>query len=340
MTSLLLARELPALEPGSSLGAAWEALVADAPESGFMQGLGWAEFKRAQGLDVVHVGVFRGEELVGGALAYASPLAGGLLVSPDGPVLPWADEALTAVAMRVLHEAFADVAARRGAIAWRIEPRLKPPSPKPLRSFKRAPVDLLPSETLYLDLTPGPEAVLAAMHPKGRYNIRLAARKDVVVDRLPPGEGLDLLYEALQFASMRHGFFLEPRGFFATLLDTHQPVVHVAHFDDRYLAAHLMVQQGKRATYLYGGVTGAERNRMAGYALQWAAIQQACAAGCESYDFYGFDPFGRPDHLYASFSRFKRQFGGQAVQTIGAQEHFFLDRLADAVVRAVQEIGW
>jgi lipid II:glycine glycyltransferase (peptidoglycan interpeptide bridge formation enzyme) len=101
-----------------------------------------------------------------------------------------------------------------------------------------------------------------------------------------------------------------------------------------------MVTHGRRATYLYGGVTGTERQRMAGYALQWAAIAHAHALGCETYDFYGFDPFGRPDHLYASFSRFKRQFGGRAVQFIGAQEHFFLDRLADAVVRAVQEIGW
>jgi lipid II:glycine glycyltransferase (peptidoglycan interpeptide bridge formation enzyme) len=139
---------------------------------------------------------------------------------------------------------------------------------------------------------------------------------------------------------MRHGFFLEPRAFFATLLETLAPAVHVAWHGETFLGAHLMVTHGRRATYLYGGVTGAERQRMAGYALQWAAIAHAHALGCETYDFYGFDPFGRPDHLYASFSRFKRQFGGRAVQFIGAQEHFFLDRLADAVVRAVQEIGW
>ena len=333
-------------ELDGSQAKAWEALVAACPASGFMQGLPWAAFKRRQGLRVYHLGLFEDGVLVGGAIAYGSPRRTGadILVSPDGPVLPWADETRARAGLALLDEAMAELAAREGAMGWRVEPRLEPPLPRGLRNFRRSPVDLLPAESLVLDLLPAPEALLATMHPKGRYNIRLAARRGVEVEELAPDEALEPLYAMLDEAAVRNDFFLEPRAFFAQLLETLAPTGHarvfVAQAEGKVLGALLLMRHGARATYLYGGVAHDERPRMAGYALQWTAIQAARAAGCTSYDFYGFDAAGRPDHLYARFSRFKRQFGGRAVRTIGAHEHLYLDRLADAVVRAVQEIGW
>jgi hypothetical protein len=54
-------------------------------------------------------------------------------------------------------------------------------------------------------------------------------------------------------------------------------------------------------------------------------------AGCRVYDYYGYEPFGAPGHL-ASFSRFKRQFGGSRCAS-SAPTTYFLDRLADVVIR-------
>lgn len=348
-----MARELGELPADGPLARAWEALVAGAETSGFMQGLAWASFKRLQGLRVIHVGLFQDDALVGGTLAYAAPRGRGvtLLVSPDGPVLPWTERSLAGAGMQALHRLLTDVARREGAIAWRIEPRLPRPRPAALRNFSRAPVDLLPEETLLLDLSTRPEELLAAMHPKGRYNIRLAARKGVVVDTLTGEAGLDAFYAVLEQAATRSDFFLESRAFFAQLLEALAPGGHVhlllargaereTATPETCLGGLLLLTHGARATYLYGGVADRDRPRMAGYALQWAAIRLARSLGCQTYDFYGFDPLGRPDHPYARFSRFKRQFGGRPVRYLGAQEHFFVDRLADAVVRAVQEIGW
>lgn len=338
-------REL-ALEAGGVLAEAWERLVQRQPESGFMQALAWAAFKRRQGLRVLHLGVFDAGVLVAGALAYGAPRPGsiGILVSPDGPVMPWEDEARTAACMKALHAGFRERFSGEGAIAWRIEPRLPRPAPRILRNFTRAPVDLLPCESLYLDLAPTPDQLLAGMRPKGRYNIRLAPRRGVVVEEAGP-EGLDALYDILQQAAGRDGFFLEPREFFAQLLEAPGSFVRLllargCETQGNHLGALVLVTYGGRATYLYGGVANHGRERMAGYALQWAAITRARELGCRTYDFYGFDPFERPGHLYARFSRFKRQFGGRPVRFIGAHEHLATDRVADAVVRAVQEIGW
>jgi len=72
---------------------------------------------------------------------------------------------------------------------------------------------------------------------------------------------------------------------------------------------------------------------MPAYAAHWAAIQAARDRGCTEYDFYGYDPFGQPGHLYAGFSRFKKQFGGFRRDSIGAYDHLFYERLAESLVR-------
>jgi hypothetical protein len=142
-------------------------------------------------------------------------------------------------------------------------------------------------------------------------------------------------------AGQRNGFFVEPPDFFAGLIEQLQPA-GLAHclFAERAgatLGALLLITYGRRATYLYGAISNEQRPLMAGYALQWQAIQLARRLGCESYDFFGYEPHGTSDHLYAGFSRFKRQFGGRPIRLIGAHDYFSLDRLAEAVLMAVAE---
>ncbi|HMW90496.1 MAG TPA: peptidoglycan bridge formation glycyltransferase FemA/FemB family protein, partial [Candidatus Obscuribacter sp.] len=103
------------------------------------------------------------------------------------------------------------------------------------------------------------------------------------------------------------------------------------------VGALLMVVYGRRATYLYGGVSGRRREAMCGYALQWAAMQSARALGCVEYDMYGYDQFRSPDNEYARFSQFKEQFGGEVRRFIGAQEHYFVEDLAGAVIKAIKQ---
>src|SRR5919205_2677028 len=180
------------LEPASKEGLVWEALVAGEASSGFMQSLHWAAFKARRGFRMLHLALYDQGQLVGGALCYAAPSRHpfGVFAAPDGPVLPWSDAARAREGLRLLLKAAEEWAPAYGAQALQIEPRLPAPRPALLRNFRRAPVDLLPAETLYFDLTPSPDDLLAAMHPKGRYNIRLAGRRGVAVHEKgnpPPG---------------------------------------------------------------------------------------------------------------------------------------------------------
>jgi peptidoglycan pentaglycine glycine transferase (the first glycine) len=341
--SAVEAKIIAKVAPESSLFHQWEKLVAANQHSGVMQSLHWAEFKRCQRLQPLHIGLFDNDQLMGGAIFYESARhsGAGILVAPEGPVLPWQCPESAAEGLRLIMELAETYAGTRGIMAMRIEPRLEGPVPRLLREFGRAPVDLIPRETLYLDLTTPTEQLLQRMKPKGRYNIGLSARHGVQVTASSDPADVNRFYEIIKEASLRDRFLLEQRQFFEQLARALCPQ-GVARFlfaehAGETLGTMLLLTYGSRATYLYGGISNKKRNLMGGYALQWAAIQAAQQAGCSTYDFYGFDQFGSPLHAYARFSQFKRQFGGEPKRLIGAQDHFFLDGLADAFIKAVSE---
>ncbi len=315
-----------------------------APASGLMQSLHWAAFKRTRGLRVLHLGLFAADELIGGALLYAPATAqpASLLIAPEGPVLPWEQPEIARAGLRLLRSAALERASKYAAVGMRIEPLLPTPRPPLLRDWGRAPVDLLARETLLLDLTQSEAELLAAMRPKCRYNIRLAERHGVHVRSSTAEHDIPLFYALLDEAGERDDFYVEPIDHFSDLLRMLAPHglarLLIAEYAGAALGALLLTTYGQRAVYLYGGTATSERNKMAGYALQWAAITSAKAAGCASYDFYGYDASGNPQHQYANFSRFKRGFGGTPRTFIGAHDFYWPDRLADAVVRAVHAL--
>ncbi|UBF25203.1 peptidoglycan bridge formation glycyltransferase FemA/FemB family protein [Kovacikia minuta CCNUW1] len=150
----------------------------------------------------------------------------------------------------------------------------------------------------------------------------------------------------------RQRFFGEPYGFFINLCQTlfaaNMAEIGLATWKGEVLSAILLIYWGtpyptpqsphptSRATYLYGGRSPHHPQVMASYGLHWAAMQRAKARGYHSYDFYGYTR--DPNHGYAKFSQFKRQFGGTPVTTIGAHDYFFYDRLADTLVGIFKRI--
>src|SRR5690606_5859251 len=107
----------------------------------------------------------------------------------------------------------------------------------------KAPRDLLPPDTLLVDLTAAEDELLARMRPATRRNIRLAERRGVVVE---DGTTADLpAWHALYLETMaRNHLEPMPLAHFATLLDERaedsaSPVVTrllVARRDGRLLA--------------------------------------------------------------------------------------------------------
>jgi lipid II:glycine glycyltransferase (peptidoglycan interpeptide bridge formation enzyme) len=324
--------------------AAWEALVAVHPSGGFMQSWAWSSFKELEGYQVIRLGVFDGDRLTGGALAYAfpSPAEAGLVAVPDGPLLDWTAPDVTET-FQALVAALRRAAPARRAVVLRFEPRLPAPAspeeaPVALRDLPRAPVDLVPDETLEVDLGPEP-AMLAAMRPKGRYNVRLARRHGVEVTSSVDPADVHALYAVLEDTAGYHGFLIEPKSFFINLALALFPAMArlaLARYKGLTLAAALTVRHGGTVTYLYGGHLALFRHVMASYALHWHVMREAGGDGYRVYDLYAYVSPDRLDHPYAGFSRFKEKFGGRHVRRLGSRDLVFYDRLTDAALHALR----
>jgi lipid II:glycine glycyltransferase (peptidoglycan interpeptide bridge formation enzyme) len=236
---------------------------------------------------------------------------------------------------------------------------LGPPEPRlrelrmnwgvPETGLRKAPGDLLPPDTILVDLDANEDAILERMKPKTRYNIRLAGRRGVEVRR---GSIRDLeLWNTLYRETARRNQ-ITPHGqhFFAPLLTSdHSKRLHPAqdmmvdgHQDDQLpqdlsdreearlliaekngvpLAAMFMSVSSDQASYLYGASSGEHRELMAPYALQWAAIQEARKVGCTSYDLFGVAPGPDPEHPMYGLYQFKRGFGGRLLHRQGAWDY-------------------
>ena len=324
---------------------AWESAVRANPACGFMQSLVWAEFQEHQGIEVYPRAWLRDGRIEGGAIFHAvRSLDGpGILVTPGGPLVPWNDLERAGPLFEAIRREACRLRRRTGGILWRIEPRLAPPLPPCVRDFVRAPVDLDPFETSEVDLTGGMPAVLARMTSKGRYNVGLAGRHGVEVEMTSDPASAARFHPLLAETAARQRFAAEPLCYLMDLAATLFPAGMAAAFFAAYrgeiLAAAIVVFHGLRATYLYGASRPAHRSVMAPYALQAAIMAEAIGRGCATYDLYGIDATGRPDHSYRLLSRFKRRFGGADRVYAGARDLYDYDRIAEAMIPFLRHLA-
>jgi len=207
-------------------------------------------------------------------------------------------------------------------------------------NFKKAHSNILPANTIYLDLTQDKETLLQRMKPKTRYNIKLAQRKGVTV-RSMGMEGMDIWYELYKETAIRNHLLLNDIKYFRAVLDaradnTSSPAdvsLLIAEYDEKPLAAMFLVITGNRGSYLYGASSSSHRNLMATYALQWEAIMRSQQAGCTEYDMFGISPSPDPEHPLYGLYKFKSGFGGEIYHSLGCWD-YPLDKKTYSLFRA------
>ncbi len=209
-----------------------------------------------------------------------------------------------------------------------IEPR-RPVIGPPLR---RAAADVQVPDTVFVDLRPSEDGMLAAMKAKWRYNVRLAEKKGVVVEKADI-EGIPEFYELYRSTSARDKIVLHPRDYYSRLFelaaerraagidDSPDLRLWIARHEGQALAAIITLFRGKEAVYLYGASSDEKRNLMPAYALQWAAMRAAKAAGCLRYDLFGIPPTDDPSHPMSGLYRFKTGFGGEIAHRAGSWDY-------------------
>lgn len=312
--------------------AEWDELVLANPDGGHIyQSYEWGEFKSSFGWRPLRL-IFEHDKskIAVQLIAKSVPGMGTIYYCPKGPGLSSDTKSSQKVAttIKAFTKQIADFlrAHDSSAMLLKVEPEIEEGS----FSFKqfgydKAKGDLQFKATIIVDIDADEEALLAGFKQKTRYNIRLAEKRGVKVERLPMDEaGIDLMYRLMSATQDRAGFFLRQKDYFAgyweALWQAKMAQFFVARHEGEVLAGVYATIFGKRAYYKDGGSFPIKRNLMAPYLLQWEAMRWAKSRGASEYDMVAVPPkseLDNPNHHQAGLYSFKRMFSDDVTEFVG-----------------------
>ncbi|MBI3627791.1 MAG: peptidoglycan bridge formation glycyltransferase FemA/FemB family protein [Candidatus Sungbacteria bacterium] len=174
-------------------------------------------------------------------------------------------------------------------------------------------VSLQPQETIILDLSKNDGELLSLMHPKTRYNLRVALRHAIRTENLTSETGISILYGLLKETARRDRFHLHEKRHYQNLISANSEAfsneIFVAFKANEPAAAAIVNFHKGRAVYLHGGSRYELRAFMAPYPLHWRIITEAQQRGCATYNLWGID-----EKKWPGVTRFKKGFGGKIIQ--------------------------
>lgn len=215
--------------------------------------------------------------------------------------------------------------------------------------------DIQPRTTLILDIARSEDELLNQMKPKTRYNLKLAAKKNLgvkIVSSLSGEEekkNFSYFYQLLLETSRRDKFFLHPKEHYQKLLESALAKLFLAYYEGKVVGGIMVGFFGKTAVYLHGASSFEKRNLMAPYFLQWQAIKFAKSANFLNYDFGGIKSekiSSRSQENWAGLTRFKNGFVPNIAPTefLGLWEYnlrpltYFVYRILSGLVRRIRDL--
>lgn len=308
----------------------WEQFQATQPWPQFNQSWIWGEFRKQAGCQVLRFCLKddSGKWLLAVQMEYRRRKLGvGYWFAARGPMFATSVEPQE---RRGLVERLVNGLSEKGrlqrSLFWRWEPviairtgeRALPPR------FEVVP-EQSPASTLVLDLNRSEETLLADMHQKTRYNIKVAEKHGVQTRTTSHPSDLDRFLMLMDETAERDGFVQHSSSHLAKtfhiLAAANMARLRVAELNGAMLAADMEVVYGNTVTYLYGVSSHMMRQAMAPYKLHWDAIRAAKAEGKARYDFWGVNPPAKGSFNYKDswegISRFKHGWGGEQIDLIG-----------------------
>ncbi len=290
----------------------WNRMVASLPVTSALQSWGWGEVKKLSGWIPERVAVYEGERLVAAAQllrkGYAGPLS--MLYAPRGPAL--ADLSYLSRVAEAL-KAWA-----KGAVYLKLEPEIGQPATEAAPRWPGLIQEetIQPEYSIWLDLTAGPETLLAGMSSMHKRNTKLAEKR--VVTSIEGPEAFEEFWRLFVETNQRAKLMQHSKDYYRTVLqEMNQPegkaFISISRQEGQALAAGLFVAFAGRVDYLYGGSTREHSEAKAPNGMHWGAIRWGIEHGYRIYDLWGVSASSQGSHA-AGIDRFKEGFGGVRVR--------------------------
>ena len=279
--------------------------------SELLESTAWLELQQ-QFYSVERLGYYYQQSLVAVATFIRRPFLAGYCYyySPRGPIF-----INNQAAIDFWPAMLADIKpwlTQRRALFWRLEPICQPEQLNFIQLGLQPGPDIQPSQSRILNINQSEEAILEQMHPKTRYNIRLASKRGVTVEKADQSNFADF-WRLMAITGQRDSFHLHQPQYYQAIIQAPFSQLLVAKWQGQVLAVGLFAYWGQTAVYLHGASDNQQRQLMAPYLIQWQAIQLAQERACQRYDLFGINSAKWP-----GVTRFKQGFGGFIVNYPGS----------------------
>ena len=241
----------------------------------------------------------------------------------------------------------ATLAREKNAIFVQLEPNIL--SSTKLRSYEAT--KLLPSHhplftkyTFVLDLTKSEEELLKAMHPKTRYNIRVAQKHGVIITNDDSPHAFNEYLRLTRETTKRQGFYAHNETYHRRMWEIlhHAGIARLwtASLNGKILAAWIIFVWKDTIYYPYGASSREHRDVMAPNLLLWEIARWAKQNGYKKFDLWGaLGPNPDPNDPWYGFHRFKEGFNPALVEFVGSYD-LILNPLLYRLYTVADTIRW
>lgn len=193
-----------------------------------------------------------------------------------------------------------------------------------------------------LDVSKSESELLKAMRQKTRYNIRLAAKKGVMVAVEDTDAALERYLELTKETTKRQKFYAHNseyhRKMFAVMQSAGIAHLLTARYKNKIITTWVVFRYGDTLYYPYGASSREYREVMANNLVMWEAIRLAKKWGLTYLDMWGALGQGASsDDPWYGFHTFKEGYGARHVEYIGTWDYvaipwaYYLLRIAEWV---------
>jgi lipid II:glycine glycyltransferase (peptidoglycan interpeptide bridge formation enzyme) len=279
-----------------------------------MQSWEWGEARLKLGLPLIRYGLFKDGKLKTAfqltfhKIPLTSKYVGYL---PKGPKPD-----------RELSEALTKIANEQNCAFIKIEPdienengNLKVEGTKFIKSAK----PLFTKHNFIIDLTLSEEELLKNMHPKTRYNIRVAERKGVKVEERIDDKSLETYLKLYFETTSRQGYHGHNTYYHKTIWETLKKAgmarLLIARYNNKPLTAWMLINFKDTLYYPYGGSSIEHKEVMSNNLVAWEAIKLGKKLGLKTFDMWGaLGPNADQSDPWFGFHNFKKGYGGKLVE--------------------------
>lgn len=191
--------------------------------------------------------------------------------------------------------------------------------------------------TFVLDITKPENELLENMSSKTRYNIRLAERKGVRVEKNDSDKAFKRYLELTNETTTRQKFYAHTNRYHTLMFETlrEQITNHKSHIDTNTLTAHLLTATYQDLLlvtwivfifhdtlyYPYGASSSKHRDVMASNLMMWETIKFGKSLGLKKFDMWGaLSENPDPKDPWFGFHRFKSGYGPKHVEFVGSYD--------------------